>query len=244
MHERCGGFWTTLGCIVIGLLLAGCGLPAADELRLTQRHWRQATDWDTAMAREEADFLARPEARASRDAGGLHLRLRDGRTMTAAEDRACTGGAAQARDVLRDCVRKYAVARFADRGYWLLAVRLREGEAFALVSEASGQETLLIGPPYFSPDGRYFAAVNKSLHGDTVNGVEVWRLEPAGPELVFFHEEKGGAGYDFADWFSADTARLTYRGCIGAKPDAPCERPREAVLTGRSGKWQLVPWPR
>jgi len=242
MRERYGGFWTTLGCIVIGLLLASCA-PPADELRLTQRHWRQAPDWDAGMGREEADFLRRPEARASRDAGGLHLLLRDGKSVTVAEDRACIGGAAQKHDVLRDCVRKYAIARFAERGYWLLAVRLREGEAYALVSEASGQETLLIGPPYFSPDGRHFAAVNKSLQGDTVNGIEVWRLEPAGPELVFFHEEKGDAGYDFADWFSADTARLTYRGCIG-KPDALCERPREAVLTGRNGKWRLVPWTR
>ncbi len=61
--------------------------------------------------------------------------------------------------------------------------------------------------------------------------------------LVFFHEEKGGAGYDFADWFDPATARLTWRGCV-AKPEAACERPREAVLTGRGDKWRLVPWTR
>ncbi|MBX3454533.1 hypothetical protein [Ferrovibrio sp.] len=236
----------TMGCVAAGLLLFGCvGANTGDEARLNQRHWRGAAGWDAAMAREEADFLRRPEARASRDAGGLQLLLADGRRVTVAEDRSCRAGSGipSAADILRDCVRKHAIARFAERGYWLLAVRLREGEAYALVSERDGRETMLIGPPYFSPDGRHLAAVNKSLQGDTVNGIEVWRLDASGPELVFFHEEKDDAGYDFTDWFSADTARLSYRGCIG-KPDVACERPREAVLTGRGGKWRLVPWTR
>ena len=233
--------------VITGSLLAGCAPLSHDEARLTQRHWRDAADWDSAMAREEADFLRQPEARARRDAAGLHLRLANDGWVTLAEDRDCRRQDA-ARDVLRDCLRKHAIGRFAGRGYWLLAVTLQEGQAYALVNERDGRETLLIGPPYFSPDGRHLAAVNSSLRGDTVNGVEVWRLEADAPVLVFFHEEKGGSGYDFTEWTSPDTARLTYRGCID-QFDLACQTsrergPREAVLTGRGGKWRLAPWTR
>lgn len=223
------------------LLLLGSrqALPEPSEARLDPALWQAAPDWETAMQRQETAFLKKPEARARRDGAGLELLLRDGRPLRVAEDRAC---AAPPRDVQRDCVRKYAIYRFERRGYWLLAAKLMAGEAYILMDEQSGAETLLIGLPRFSPDGRHVAAVNKSIAGDTVNGIEVWRRDKDGLVLVFFHEEKdGGTGYDFVDWFGADTARLTYRGCID-KPDISCERPREAVLTGRGEKWRLVPW--
>lgn len=228
------------------LFLTACqALPPPSEAPLDQFLWQSAPDWESAAKAQEARFLASPEAKARRDTTGLTLLLANGRALRVAEDRACTQ---PPRDVQRDCVRKYALYRFNTRGYWLLGLKLAEGEAYALVDERSGAETLLVGLPRFSPDGRHVAAVNKSAAGDTVNGIEVWRQERDGLVLVFFHEEKGGAGYDFTDWFDADTARLTWRGCV-AKPEAACERPREAVLTarsadGRGDKWRLVPWTR
>jgi|GEM_PF-4861089 len=237
--------WFRLCTVLCLLLLGNCqAMPEPSEARLDPALWQTAPDWETAMQRQEAAFLKKPESRARRDAAGLELLVRNGRPLRVAEDRAC---AAPPRDVHRDCVRKYAIYRFEGRGYWLLATKLVAGEAYALVDEQSGAETLLIGLPRFSPDGRHIAAVNKSTAGDTVNGIEVWRRDKDGLVLVFFHEEKdGGTGYDFVDWFGADTARLTYRGCID-KPDISCERPREAVLTARSAdgrgeKWRLVPW--
>lgn len=244
MENRQGRGFSRMGAVffmLLPLFLGACEtLPAPSEARLDPALWEQAKDWESAAQAQEARFLKTPDARARRDASGLTLLLSNGRALRVVEDRAC---AQPARDVHRDCVRKYALYRFATRGYWLLGLKLAEGEAYALVDEQSGTETLLVGLPRFSPDGRHVAAVNKSAAGDTVNGIEVWRRDRDGLVLVFFHEEKGGAGYDFADWFDPATARLTWRGCV-AKPEAACERPREAVLTGRGDKWRLVPWTR
>lgn len=228
--------------VLLALLLGlgACDMtfrPEPSEAPLNLAHWHAASDWEDAMARQEAQFLKAPEARAQRGAdGALRLTLADGRAVTIAEDRACQGAR---QDVLRDCVRKYAIYRFAGRGYWLLAVKLKEGEAYSLVDAKAGIETLLIGQPRFSPGGQFVAAVNRSQRGDTVNGLEVWRRDAEGLTLVYFHEEAGQAGYEFVDWFSDDTARLVYRGC--ADPAAPCDLPREAVLTGRGGKWRVAP---
>lgn len=225
------------------VLLVGLGAcdmtlrPEPSEAPLNLAHWRAASDWEGAMARQEAELLRDPQARAQRGAdGALQLILANDRAVTVPEDRACQD---KHQDVLRDCVRKYLIYRFAGRGYWLLAVKLKEGEAYSLVDSKAGSETLLIGQPRFSPGGQFVAAVNRSQHGDTVNGLEVWRRDAEGLTLVYFHEEAGQAGYEFVDWFSDDTARLVYRGC--ADPAAACDLPREAVLTGRGGKWRVTP---
>jgi len=217
------------------LLLAGClTVPVADKAPLTERHWAGGASWDAAMVREEQDFLKLPQARARRGAAGLELQLRSGAWHAVPENHRCAGDGG---DVLRDCVRKYALQRDTVLQHWLLAVRLYRGEAFALVDEADGSETLLIGLPHRSPDGQAVVAVNAAATGDTVNGIEVWQRDSQGLHLVFFHPAGDTERYRFVDWVTGSLARLTVQAC----PDrAACQPPREAVLARRGAGWQLI----
>lgn len=219
------------------LLLAACvTLPVPGKPALTEKYWALGSDWDTAMQREEADFLSAPQARARRAAGSLELQLNSGVWHLVPEDRRC---ASPAGDVLRDCVRKYALQRLPQMGYWLLALRLYQGEAYALVSEETGEETVLIGLPQIGPDGRHVVAVNSSGRGDTQNGIEVWQRDAAGLHLVFFHAGGEGIDFRFIDWISADLARLARRDCNAARTQ--CQPPREVALARRDGRWRVLP---
>jgi len=227
--------WYRRGAILAGLLaaglLAGC-LARSDpgEAHFDTAQWRGDTDWDTAMARSEATLAADPKAGVVRRNGHLELTLTDGRPVTVAEDRACA--TRLPRDIWHDCLRKYAIWHFPRRGFWLLAVRLYAGEAYALVDTRTGQETRLIGPPHFAPDGRHLVATNSALQGgDTVSGVEVWSLTGPQPELVFYRAAHLEEGFRFIDWAGNTTARLTVQGHERA--------PREAVLSFANSRWQL-----
>ncbi|WP_341703067.1 hypothetical protein [Ferrovibrio sp.] len=216
---------------MLAVLLAGCmqtGSPG--EARFDAALSRDDADWDAAMARSEATLTAEAGSGVARRNGQLELMLADGRVIDVAEDRACA--TRPPRDIWHDCLRKYAIWRFPQQGFWLLAVRLYAGEAYALVDMRTGAETRLIGPPHFSPDGRHLVAVNAAPKGgDTVSGVEVWSLAGPVPELVFFRPAHLEQEFRFADWAGGTVARLTVQGRQRA--------PQEAVLYFANRRWQL-----
>lgn len=250
--------WLRRACLVLlPLALCHCqfqsapfalGQPPGGEARLGEAFFAGAPDWQAAMQRREAALLARPESRARRQSDGLALRLDDGSWRRIAEDRACpnpqAGGTG---DVLKDCVAKYLIEFFpasagAAPAYWLLALRLKEGEAYALVDAAKGGETAILGLPYFAPGqaggARHLLALNKGLVGDTQNGIEIWRLGATGPELAFYQPAGGTAEFSFIDWLGADRARLSYRACRDEAQ--PCASLREAQLVFAQGRWRLM----
>lgn len=211
--------------------MTGCVAPRdAEEARFDPALWRSDSDWDRAMAASEAALAADPANGVVRRSNGrLELVLRDGRPVMVAEDRAC---ASPPHDIWHDCLRKYAIWRFPQRGFWLLAVRLYAGEAYALVDMRTGRETRMIGPPHFAPDGRHLIAVNAAPQGgDTVSGIEVWSLEGPAPELVFYRSAHLEEGFRFVDWAGDRIARLTVQGHERA--------PREATLFYANNRWQL-----
>lgn len=220
--------------ILAVLLLTGClaGCMAhgdPEEARFDPTLWRSDSDWDRAMAQSEAALAADPASGVRRRDGRLELTLQDGRSLAIAEDRACK---TPPRDLWHDCLRKYAIWRFPQRGFWLLAVRLYAGEAYALVDIRSGRETRMIGPPHFAPDGRSLIAVNAAPKGgDTVSGIEVWSLAGPAPELVFYRPAHLEEGFSFVDWAGDRIARLT----VQTRERAP----REATLYFANGRWQL-----
>lgn len=217
------------GALLLGL--AGClQAGGTGEARFDAALARGDADWDAVMARSEMALAAEPGSGVARRNGRLELMLADGRVIDVAEDRACS--IRPPRDIWHDCLRKYAIWRFPQRGFWLLAVRLYAGEAYALVDMRTGAETRLIGPPHFSPGGRFLAAVNAAPQGgDTVSGVEVWSLAGAAPELVFYRPAHLEQEFRFADWAGETVARLTVQGRQRA--------PQEAVLYFANNRWQL-----
>jgi len=232
--------------------LLPAGQPPGEEARLGEGFFAGAADWQAAMQRREAALLSRPESRARRQSEGLALRLDDGSWRQIPEDRACpnpqTGGTG---DLLKDCVAKYLIEYFpgasnpaegAVPAYWLLALRLKEGEAYALVDAARGNETAILGLPYFAPGqaggARHLLALNRGLVGDTQNGIEIWRLGATGPELAFYSAVAGEAEFSFIDWLGAGRARLSYRAC--RDPARACSSPNEAQLALTGGKWRLL----
>ncbi|HEX7241864.1 MAG TPA: hypothetical protein VF263_16400 [Longimicrobiaceae bacterium] len=96
-----------------------------------------------------------------------------------------------------------------DVGYHLVQVGFYEGGAYELVSAESGDRTQVAALPVVSPDLRRFVTASVDLEAGYVpNGLQVWRLTPAGPRLEWGLDGGDTWGASGASWRGPGTVEF------------------------------------
>jgi hypothetical protein len=171
--------------------------------------------------------LSSAGGRASRTGLRLTLRSRD-RAVVLEDDCSSTESA----------VRHFFESHLADIGYFLVKADLYEGRAFLLVNDKTGNKTWLKGPPVVSPDNKRFVTASMDLEaGYNPNEIQVWRLEPSGPELessANFGEQWGPSD---PVWTDAETISFKKNVFDPGSPGQLLSTP--AILRRKGNQWEL-----
>lgn len=102
-----------------------------------------------------------------------------------------------------------------------------------MINDITGEEFILADQPHFSPDGRYIAAVSAACdHLDSLNGIEIWRVEPNSLSRVFWWEPAEYGQYEFVGWNDSSRLELIFNDCRRSPP-----APVYVVNTG--SMWRL-----
>lgn len=211
-------------------LAAGCA-PAAGPVRIVvpaastapvdpYRRCESAPETESCIPAVEAELMARSAGRVARRGDMLTMRTDDGRTIPLVNDR--TEG------------ERFVGYRYQGRveplAGSLLSVHFYEGGAYVLVSDATGNQTHLIGPPLPAPDGSRFAALGLDLiAGYDPNGVQLWRVTEHGPRLEW--GLMGGESWGASDgvWRSPTVLEFTRHAVVPPDPEPVPTRMRLVI---------------
>ena len=175
----------------------------------------------------EKHQLSKPQlARVvTRTPGGLRLRLLNGKTL-----------AMQNREE-GDSIRRFSFRDYPKGiGYFVLHRQIYEGADYLLIHARSGKQFVLQERPVISPDGLRIVTASPGLSGmSSGNAVQIWRIQPRGPELEFELSPR--------DWEPSDPKWLGNR-TIRLRQQAPHVGETRAFsksvdLVRLQGKWRL-----
>jgi hypothetical protein len=122
-------------------------------------------------------------------------------------------------------------------GYHLLWRRYAYGDRFVLVSDCSGEETVLDALPCPSPSGRHMIVISRGHPASGTRSVTVFSVEPARLTPEYRFEPGHSVLYRFVQWDSEETVRLEI-----SPPGAPASMPsRHETLSRHHGNWQFRP---
>ena len=219
--------------IVLFLMLVSCFLSPPHVLasEVSESNFPRCPYDDMEKARttygRELANLSSAGGRALRIGLRLELRSRD-RAVVLEDDCSSTESA----------VRHFFVSYLPDIGYFLVKADLYEGRAFLLVNDKTGDKTWLKGPPVVSPDNRRFVTASMDLEaGYNPNEIQVWRLEPSGPELEYsanFGEQWGPSD---PSWKDAETISFKKNVLDPGSPGQLLSTP--AILRRNENRWEL-----
>lgn len=221
--------------LLLAVALAGCapaagpvpvavpaGTPLIGIAALVDPYLRceNAVEAEGCFAAVEAALMARSGGRVVRRGDTLRVRTDDGHTVPLVNDRT-EGG-------------RYVTYRYHGRveplAASLLAVGFYEGGTYVLVSDATGDQTHLIGAPLVAPDGSRFAALGLDLvAGYDPNGVQVWRVTEHGPRLEW--GVMGGESWGASEgvWRGPTTLEFTRHAVVPPNPEPVPTRMRLVV---------------
>ena len=122
-------------------------------------------------------------------------------------------------------------------GYHLMWRRYAYGDRFVLVSDSSGEETLLDALPCPSPSGRHMIVISRGHPASGTRSVTVFSVEPARLTPEYRFEPGHSVLYRFVQWDSEEAVRLEI-----SPPGAPASMPtRHETLSRHHGNWQFRP---
>lgn len=184
------------------------------------RRCDNAVETEGCVAAMEAELMARSAGRVARRGDTLRVRTDDGHTVPLVTDR--TEG------------ERYVSYRYEGRveplAASLVSVHFYEGGTYVLVSDATGDQTHLIGPPLVAPDGSRFAALGLDLvAGYDPNGVQIWRVTEHGPRLEW--GLMGGESWGASDgvWRGPATLEFTRHAIVPPNPEPVPQRMRLVI---------------
>lgn len=207
--------------------LAGSVAAPADPYRRCE----SAPEAEGCVAAVEAELMARSAGRVSRRGDTLLVRTDDSHAVPLVTDRAEAD--------------RYVGYRYRGRveplASSLVSVHFYEGGSYVLVSDATGDQTHLIGPPLPAPDGSRFAALGLDLEaGYDPNGVQLWRVTEHGPRLEW--GLMGGESWGASDgvWRSPAVLEFTRHAVVPPNPEPVPQRMR-LVVDGPGLRVEPVP---
>jgi len=143
------------------------------------------SEWLAEIAKsrddDEAKPLAAAKGKAERKGAELILTLNDGKHLSLADELSC--GQSSCPPPL---FRSFAYAGTSPDGrFYLVEERWDEGQTLLLIDTAQGGATELLGPPSFSPNGKFAAAVLSGIPSASSRRLELWDLSGPAPKLAF-----------------------------------------------------------
>lgn len=109
-----------------------------------------AQDNLSALQEMESKAITAAESDADREGNRLMLHLRSGATKTYEDRSECKQEKQEA-----NCQTYRLIAYARSRGFYVVVKGYYEGADYILISDLTGDETVLRGFPYFSPSGNY-----------------------------------------------------------------------------------------
>lgn len=123
-----------------------------------------------------------------------------------------------------------AIAVSPDQRYVTLHRQFSEGHASSLLDRRTGAEITLDGYPVFSPDGKWLATAGVDLAAEySPNVLRIYRMTPAGPELV--HDTRTGSP---GPWGPVDTQWTSPASLQFFRGTVDCYEMKGTVPTGCS----------
>lgn len=140
-------------------------------------------------------------------------------------------------------IRYFFESHLSDIGYFHVSVALYEGRAFLLVNDKTGEKTWLEASPVISPDKKRFVTMSMDLEASyNPNEIQVWRLEPSGPELEY--SANFGEQWGPSDPFWKDKDTISFHKNV-LDPDSPNQLiSTPAILQRKEKRWEIyIPSP-
>lgn len=175
----------------------------------------------------EKHQLSKPQiARVvTRTPTGLRIRLLNGKTL------------AMRNREEGDSVRRFSFRDYPKGiGYFVLHRQFDEGADYLLIHARSGKQFALQERPVISPDGLRIVTASPGLSGmSNGNAVQIWRMQPHGPELEF---ELSPRDWEPSDpkWLGNKTIRFRQQAPLVGESRAFS---RSVDLVRLQGKWKL-----
>ena len=158
----------------------------------------RAGDWDDRYA-QEAPRIAPYQDRVQRTGDDLHLQLLNGGEVLLSNP----PGYCQDPNA---CPEVYTFDGFIPAvGAYLVEVSYWEGGAFLMIDARTGTRTLIVDRPHLDRSGHRFVAVLDNE--EQGNAIEVWRLDPAGPQREF--ADTPPQAYRFVAWHGSDDVEFS-----------------------------------
>jgi hypothetical protein len=167
------------------------------------------SDVAAARADEEKPLIAAAGGAVSRDSLGLRLTLGNGQHALFSDDVAC-GQIACPQSIYRSFS---FGGQSPDKRYFVLVEHFEESNAAFLIDAATGAATALIGPPFFSPDGKRVASAISDLETPSPLRLQILSLAGSKPEPDFDLNaaDSDDTIYRITGWDDADHLRLSER---------------------------------
>ena len=188
----------TLAAVAVGLVLSQTN-PAPSTVALDSLCTGLDNSYACAQAIEAHQLsTAQITPLATRTAGGLRLRLSNGKTLSVND----TGTRDEGSEI------RFSFRDHLSIGYFLLHRQAYEGADYVLIHARSGRRYPLQDVPAISPDGSRLVTASAGLSGGyAANALQIWRVRSDGIQLEFELRPQDWEPSDAA-WLDGQTIRL------------------------------------
>lgn len=193
-----------------------------------------ARRWQAECERAGFDCAARVEA--------IALRLKPGRALRSGDTLRLSTDAGElafidSPHIGTEGVQHRYLGLLDTGGYHLMWRRYAYGDRFVLVSDSTGEQTVLDALPRPSPSGRHMVVISREQPARGTNSVTVFSVEPHRLTPEYRFEPGHSVLYRFVQWDGEEAVRLE----VMPAASRPAQPPRQETLQRRHGGWQFGP---